>query len=191
MMLDPHSPQLEGFFDHPVDCLKVEPLFCTWIKNNIPNWDECIVVSPDEGGAKRSVMIANSLGLEFAMIHNRHKKSIMANTASNTPALTRDGSVAPEFVGPSDDLVHMVDEPPEELRITHRMLDKLLKISGDVSGFDCILVDDMVDTGSTIRLALEVLQQHGAGCMFLQPTASSLALAPSSSRRRATLRRLW
>ena len=53
-----------------------------------------------------------------------------------------------------------VDEPPEELRITHRMLDKLLKvpfifssqylcphvlqISGDVSGFDCILVDDMV-----------------------------------------------
>ena len=23
MMLDPHSPQLEGFFDHPVDCLKV------------------------------------------------------------------------------------------------------------------------------------------------------------------------
>ena len=23
MMLDAHSPQLEGFFDHPVDCLKV------------------------------------------------------------------------------------------------------------------------------------------------------------------------
>ena len=27
MMLDPHSPQLEGFFDHPVDCLKVDQLF--------------------------------------------------------------------------------------------------------------------------------------------------------------------
>merc|ERR1712032_966325 len=150
MMLDPHSPQLEGFFDHPVDCLKVEPLFCTWIKNHIPNWDECIVVSPDEGGAKRSVMIANSLGLEFAMIHNRHKKSIVGNTANNTPALTREGSVAPEFVGPSDDLVHL--------------------ISGDVSGFDCIVVDDMVDTGSTIRLALEVLQQHGAGKVYVLAT---------------------
>ena len=23
MMLDAHSPQIEGFFDHPVDCLKV------------------------------------------------------------------------------------------------------------------------------------------------------------------------
>jgi len=190
MMLDPHSPQLEGFFDHPVDCLKVEPLFCTWIKNHIPDWEECIVVSPDEGGAKRSVMIANSLGLEFAMIHNRHKKSIVRNTANNTPALTREGSVAPEFVGPSDDLVHLVEEPPEELRITHRMLDKFLKISGDVSGFDCILVDDMrvistrpvqphtainlqqphVDTGSTIRLALEVLQQHGAGKVYVLAT---------------------
>lgn len=54
MMLDPHSPQLEGFFDHPVDCLKVrlvqkpsyqiccqvEPLFCTWVKNHIPNWEQ-------------------------------------------------------------------------------------------------------------------------------------------------------
>ena len=38
MMLDPHSPQIEGFFDHPVDCLKVEPLFCNWIKQSIPNW---------------------------------------------------------------------------------------------------------------------------------------------------------
>ena len=54
----------------------------------------------------------------------------------------REGSVAPEFVGPSDDLVHLVrfwispstpdvnqvEEPPEELRITHRMLDKFLKV---------------------------------------------------------------
>ena len=29
------------------------------------------MVSPDEGGAKRSVRMANDLGLEFAMIHNR------------------------------------------------------------------------------------------------------------------------
>jgi len=43
------------------------------------------------------------------------------------------------------------------------MVDRLLKISGEVKGFDCILVDDMIDTGATIRLALEVLQSHGAG----------------------------
>jgi phosphoribosylpyrophosphate synthetase len=42
------------------------------------------------------------------------------------------------------------------------MVDKLLKISGSVTGLDCIVVDDMLDTGATARLALEVLQIHGA-----------------------------
>jgi len=169
MMLDPHSPQLEGFFDHPVDCLKVEPLFCTWIRNNIPNWQQCIVVSPDEGGAKRSVMIANDLGLEFAMIHNRHKKTLN-NSTGTTPGASRATSVAPDWDDSSEDLVHLVDKPPEELRLTHKMVDKFLKISGDVYGFDCIVVDDMVDTGSTIRLALEVLQQQGAGKVYVLVT---------------------
>ena len=36
-------------------------------------------------------------------------------------------------------------EPPECLRLTHNMVDKLLKISGDVEGLDCIVVDDMLD----------------------------------------------
>ncbi len=73
MMLDPHTPQLEGFFSLPVDSLKVEPFFCEWIKKNIPHWEECIVVSPDEGGVKRSVSVANDLNLDFALIHNRNK----------------------------------------------------------------------------------------------------------------------
>ena len=147
MMLDAHSPQLEGFFDHPVDCLKVEPLFCSWITHNIPDWRSCIVVSPDEGGAKRSVMIANDLGLEFAMIHNRHKKSLN----QLTPAVSRKSSREEE------------SGATEELRLTQREVDRYLKISGDVAGLDCILVDDMIDTGSTVRLALEVLQSHNAG----------------------------
>ena len=60
-------------------------------------------------------------------------------------------------------MMHCVGvEPPECLRLTHNMVDKLLKISGDVEGLDCIVVDDMLDTGATARLALEVLHIHGA-----------------------------
>ena len=154
MMLDAHSPQLEGFFDHPVDCLKVEPLFCSWITHNIPDWRNCIVVSPDEGGAKRSVMLANDLGLEFAMIHNRHKKSLK----QLTPAVSRKTSREEE-----EEDADLTEELPEELRLTQREVDRYLKISGDVAGMDCILVDDMIDTGSTVKLALEVLQSHQAG----------------------------
>jgi len=168
MMLDPHSPQLEGFFDHPVDCLKVEPLFCNWIKHHIPHWQDCIVVSPDEGGAKRSVRMANDLGLEFAMIHNRHKKSL--NQTQRSPTLSRKVSVCRDNDDLSADIVHVEEETPEELRLTHRMVDKFLKISGDVAGKDCIVVDDMIDTGSTIRLALEVLHSHNSGRVYVFAT---------------------
>ena len=48
------------------------------------------MVSPDEGGAKRSVRMANDLGLEFAMIHNRCSvsdgKDILAQNDINTQA---------------------------------------------------------------------------------------------------------
>jgi len=164
MMLDAHSPQMVGFFDHPVDCLKVEPLFCAWIKQNVPRWNKCIVVSPDEGGAKRSVMIANALGLDFAMIHNRHKKSLQLDHSSPTPpSLSRANSVVRE--------PNLEDEEvPEELRLTPQMVDQYLKISGEVAGLDCILVDDMIDTGSTIRLALEVLRQHNSGKVYVVAT---------------------
>ena len=62
----------------------------------------------------------------------------------------------------SDGIVQ-VEQPPAELQLTHKMVDKYLNIYGDVSGLDCLVVDDMIDSGSTIRLALEVLHTHGSG----------------------------
>ena len=53
--------------------LQVEPFFCEWIKKNIPSWQDCIVVSPDEGAVKRAVSVANDLALDFALIHNRNR----------------------------------------------------------------------------------------------------------------------
>jgi phosphoribosylpyrophosphate synthetase len=41
------------------------------------HWEECIVVSPDEGGVKKSVLVANDLNLDFALIHNRNKPNKM------------------------------------------------------------------------------------------------------------------
>ena len=43
----------QGFFDIPVDNLYAEPAFLKWIKDNIPDWRNSCVVSPDAGGAKR------------------------------------------------------------------------------------------------------------------------------------------
>ncbi|KAK7688898.1 Ribose-phosphate pyrophosphokinase 2 [Cerrena zonata] len=69
--MDLHASQIQGFFDFPVDNLYSEPLMISYIKRNIPDWQNSIVVSPDAGGAKRVTAIADKLGVEFALIHRQ------------------------------------------------------------------------------------------------------------------------
>lgn len=65
----------QGFFDIPVDNLYAEPAVLKWIKENIPEWRNSIIVSPDAGGAKRVTSIADRLNVEFALIHKERKKA--------------------------------------------------------------------------------------------------------------------
>jgi ribose-phosphate pyrophosphokinase len=67
--MDLHDPQYQGFFDIPVDNLYGRPLLQRWIKYNIPDYQNAVIVSPDAGGAKRATAIADALGMEFALIH--------------------------------------------------------------------------------------------------------------------------
>ncbi|KAG6852493.1 Ribose-phosphate pyrophosphokinase 2 [Blastosporella zonata] len=67
--MDLHASQIQGFFDIPVDNLFSEPLMISYIKRSVPDWRNCIIVSPDAGGAKRVTAIADKLGVEFALIH--------------------------------------------------------------------------------------------------------------------------
>ena len=52
-----------------------EPAVLKWIKENIPEWRNSIIVSPDAGGAKRVTAIADRLNVEFALIHKERKKA--------------------------------------------------------------------------------------------------------------------
>ncbi|EEC07981.1 ribose-phosphate pyrophosphokinase 1, putative [Ixodes scapularis] len=65
----------KGFFDIPVDNLYAEPAVLKWIRENIPEWRNGIIVSPDAGGAKRVTAIADRLNVEFALIHKERKKA--------------------------------------------------------------------------------------------------------------------
>ncbi len=46
-----------------------------WIRENIEEWQNAIIVSPDAGGAKRVTAIADRLNVEFALIHKERKKA--------------------------------------------------------------------------------------------------------------------
>lgn len=73
--MDLHASQIQGFFDIPVDNLYAEPAVLKWIKENIADWRNAIIVSPDAGGAKRVTSIADRLNVEFALIHKERKKA--------------------------------------------------------------------------------------------------------------------
>jgi ribose-phosphate pyrophosphokinase len=73
--MDLHASQIQGFFDIPVDNLYAEPAVLKWIKENIADWKNAIIVSPDAGGAKRVTSIADRLNVEFALIHKERKKA--------------------------------------------------------------------------------------------------------------------
>lgn len=50
--MDLHASQIQGFFNVPVDNLYAEPSTLRWIRENLVP-QECVIVSPDAGGAKR------------------------------------------------------------------------------------------------------------------------------------------
>ncbi|XP_041980756.1 ribose-phosphate pyrophosphokinase 2-like [Aricia agestis] len=79
--IDLHASQIQGFFNIPVDNLYSEPAITKWIKDNIPEWKDSVMVSPDAGGVKRMTSIADKLDIAFAIIH---KEGQRANVAEST-----------------------------------------------------------------------------------------------------------
>jgi ribose-phosphate pyrophosphokinase len=47
---------------------------------------------------------------------------------------------------------------------------QVMHIIGDVEGRDCIIVDDMIDTGGTLCKAAEALKEHGARNIYAYAT---------------------
>ena len=86
--VDLHSSQMRGFFGKPVDNLLAEPIIGRWIKANVRNWRDAVVVSKNVGGTKRVTSLADVLKLSFAIIstdrartqQNQQQTSMMDST---------------------------------------------------------------------------------------------------------------
>lgn len=77
--LDLHAPQIQGFFDMPIDHLMGVPILAEHFKNetNI-DLEECVVVSPDHGGVTRARKLADILKTPIAIIDKRRPKPNVA-----------------------------------------------------------------------------------------------------------------
>lgn len=131
--MDLHDPQFQGFFDIPVDNLFGRPMLQRFITLNIPNYGDAVIVSPDAGGAKRATAIADSLEMDFALIH-------------------------------------------KDRRNKHNQHDEnQMMLVGDVKGKTAILIDDLVDTGTTLTRAAALLHYSGATSIYALVTHALLS----------------
>jgi ribose-phosphate pyrophosphokinase len=69
--VDLHAPQVQGFFDIPVDHLNAGPIIGSWLKSL--NLKDPVFVSPDVGNVKRAQVYANMLGGELCIIDKRRQ----------------------------------------------------------------------------------------------------------------------
>jgi ribose-phosphate pyrophosphokinase len=71
LTMDLHTPQLQGFFDIPVDHLLGCPILARYFKNKFDKYDDMVVVSPDVGSVTRARKFAEYLDIPIAIIDKR------------------------------------------------------------------------------------------------------------------------
>lgn len=76
LTMDLHVPQIQGFFDIPVDNLLGMPILFPYIEQKIEsNRDEWVLVSPDIGSVPRTRLAAEKLNLPLAIVDKRRQRA--------------------------------------------------------------------------------------------------------------------
>lgn len=76
LTMDLHAPQIQGFFDVPVDHLYAAPVLNNHFEKLGYSSDEIVVVSPDEGSIKRAIGHSKRLGGRLAIVDKRRDSAV-------------------------------------------------------------------------------------------------------------------
>lgn len=76
--LDLHAPQIQGFFDIPIDHLMGVPIIAKYFEDKGFQAEDIVVVSPDHGGVTRARKLAERLKTPIAIIDKRRPRPNVA-----------------------------------------------------------------------------------------------------------------
>lgn len=82
LSMDLHAPQIQGFFDIPVDHLMAAPVFIEYIRTMNLRADEVVFLSPDEGRVKSTLDYQKKLGGELAIVDKRRANATKTEQAN-------------------------------------------------------------------------------------------------------------
>lgn len=101
LTMDLHAPQIQGFFNIPVDHLLGVEVLAEHLKNYLKNFDseEFMVVSPDLGSVTRARNLASKLDVALAIIDKRRQRANVSEVVNLI------GNVAGKNVLIVDDLI--------------------------------------------------------------------------------------
>jgi ribose-phosphate pyrophosphokinase len=148
LALDLHAPQIQGFFDVPVDHLFAVPVILDEFRRR--EFQNVVIVSPDAGGVERARAFATRCNAELAIIDKRKA-----------------------------DPKRAVDKV------------EVMNVVGDVEGKTAVLVDDMLDTGSTIMKASHALLAQGAASVYAACTHALLSGEAASRLNDSPIRQVF
>ena len=100
LTLDLHAPQIQGFFDIPVDHLMAAPVFINYIRKAGLPMDQVVFLSPDEGRVKSTLNYQKRMGGELAIVDKR-RSSATSTEQANLIGASLKGKVALMF----DDMI--------------------------------------------------------------------------------------
>ncbi|MCL2398171.1 MAG: ribose-phosphate pyrophosphokinase [Defluviitaleaceae bacterium] len=75
LAMDLHCPQIQGFFDVPVDHLRGTNIFAKYYCDHLAHLGEFVVVSPDLGSVSRVRAFAEKIDLPLAIVDKRRPKA--------------------------------------------------------------------------------------------------------------------
>ena len=96
--VDPHTPQIEGFFHAPADSLTAVPTLCHALRGCLPQG--IVIVAPDAGRVAMASRYAQCLGAPIVVLHKRRiggaatEVTHMAGEVSGRPCLIVDDMIS-------------------------------------------------------------------------------------------------
>ncbi|MDF2856972.1 MAG: ribose-phosphate pyrophosphokinae [Neobacillus sp.] len=119
LTMDLHTPQLQGFFDIPVEHLIGVPILTNYFQEK--GLEDIVIVAAHNGSIARARKMANLFHVPIALIDKRKLEENAVET---------------------------------------------INVVGNVEGKNAIIIDDLIDTGTTITEAAKALEEHGAKSIY-------------------------